>query len=187
MSDLFNSWHHVKVGDNAPKFVNAVIEIPKGSRVKYELDKESGMIMMDRILYSSMMYPANYGFIPRTYCDDNDPLDILVYCSENILPGTLVEAKVIGVMQMIDGGEQDDKLIAVASNDPAVNHMESIKDMPPHLLKELESFFADYKNLEGKSVTIEKIMDKDDAFRITEESIELYNKEFPNTRALGTK
>ena len=123
------------------EYRNGIIEIPKNSRAKYELDKESGMLMLDRVLYSSINYPANYGFIPKTYCDDGDPLDILVLSQIDIVPMCMVEAKVIGVMRMLDGGEMDDKIIAVAANDMSVNHLNDISELPPHSLLELRSFF----------------------------------------------
>lgn len=123
-----------------PNSVNAIIEITNGSKGKYELDKETGLLLLDRVLSSSVVYPANYGFIPQTYCDDNDPLDILVICSVDILPMTLVEAKIIGVMNMVDGGEQDDKLIAVAKNDPIYNYINDIEQLAPHVMKEIVQF-----------------------------------------------
>lgn len=129
-----NPWHSVSPGEDAPKVVNAVIEIPKGSNAKYELDKESGLLKLDRVLFSAVHYPANYGFIPQTYCDDNDPLDILVICSVDVEPLCLVEAKVIGVMHMIDGGEVDDKIISVAAHDISVSHTNDISELPEHLL-----------------------------------------------------
>ena len=116
-------WHQVSPGDNMPDIVHAIIEIPKGSKAKYEIDKESGLLKLDRVLFSSVMYPANYGFIPQTYCDDKDPLDILVLCSIDVFPMSIIEAKVVGVMHMVDNGEQDDKIIAVAKNDMSVNQL----------------------------------------------------------------
>ncbi|MCL4121184.1 UNVERIFIED_CONTAM: hypothetical protein GTU68_018294 [Idotea baltica] len=142
-----NPWHFVSPGENAPEIVNAIIEIPKGSQAKYELDKGSGLLKLDRVLFSAVFYPANYGFIPMTYCDDNDPLDILVLCSVDVEPLCLVEAKVIGVMRMIDGGEMDDKIISVAKNDKSVNHYNSIEELPDHILQQVNRFFSDYKKL----------------------------------------
>lgn len=144
-------WHSVEPGDKRPEIVNAIIEIPKGSKAKYEVDKKTGLLKLDRVLFSSVMYPANYGFIPQTYCDDNDPLDILVLCSEEVIPLSIIEAKVIGVMHMIDGDERDDKIIAVANNDMSVNHINDISDLPPHTEKEITRFFQDYKALEQKT------------------------------------
>ncbi|QNH61951.1 inorganic diphosphatase [Hymenobacter sediminicola] len=176
----FNPWHDVARGDDAPKVVNGIIEIPKGSKAKYELDKDSGLLKLDRVLFSAVHYPAAYGFIPQTYCDDKDPLDILVLCSVDIVPMCLVEAKVIGVMQMIDGDEEDDKIIAVAAHDISVNHFNDIADLPPHTLNEMQRFFEDYKALEHKHVTVERFMGREDAYRIIEDSITLYHETFPN-------
>jgi inorganic pyrophosphatase len=173
-----NPWHDVAYGKNAPDVVNGIIEIPKGSRAKYELDKESGMIMLDRVLYSSVYYPANYGFIPKTYCDDNDPLDILVICQIDLIPMCLVEAKVIGVMRMIDGGEADDKIIAVAAGDPSVNHINDISELPQHFISEMRNFFEDYKKLENKTVIVEEFQDNVVAKEIVKKSIQDYNEKF---------
>jgi inorganic pyrophosphatase len=178
MENPFNPWHSVSPGSRTPEFVNGIIEIPKGTRAKYELDKESGMIRLDRVLYSSMYYPANYGFIPRSYCDDKDPLDILVLSQIDVVPMCLIEAKVIGVMQMLDEGEADDKIIAVAAGDPAVNHINDISELAPHFVSELRSFFEDYKKLENKSVRVEEFGGKEMAYRIVNESFELYEKTF---------
>ena len=174
----FNPWHHVSFGENAPEFVNGIIEIPKNSRAKYELDKESGMLMLDRVLYSSINYPANYGFIPKTYCDDGDPLDILVLSQIDIVPMCLVEAKVIGVMRMMDGGEMDDKIIAVAANDMSVNHLNDISELPPHSLLELRSFFEDYKKLENKEVIVEDFQNRTVAMEVIRQSIVDYEENF---------
>jgi len=168
----------VSYGEDAPNIVNGIIEIPKGSRAKYELDKDSGMIKLDRVLYSSVYYPANYGFIPRTYCDDHDPLDILVICQIDLIPMCLVEAKVIGVMRMIDGGEADDKIIAVAAGDPSVNHINDISELPQHFISEMRSFFEDYKKLENKTVIVEEFQDNVVAKEIVQKAIEDYNEKF---------
>lgn len=173
-------WHQVSPGEDLPNSVNAIIEIPRGSKAKYEIDKDSGLIKLDRVLFSSVMYPANYGFIPQTYCDDKDPLDILVLSSVDVYPMTLVEAKVIGVMHMIDGGEQDDKIIAVAKNDMSVNYINDLSELPPHTMKEIVRFFQDYKALEGKSVAVENLYGRAYAQNIIMESVELYNKEIRN-------
>src|SRR3954465_3249733 len=146
----FNPWHAVSYGEDAPKQVTAIIEIQKKSKGKYELDKESGMLKLDRVLFSSMHYPANYGFIPQTYCDDNDPLDILVLCSIDVFPMSIIEAKENGVMHMVDNGEQDDKIIAVAKNDMSVNYIDDLAELPPHAMTEIVRFFKDYKKLEDK-------------------------------------
>jgi len=171
-------WTKVSPGENLPKFVNAIIEIPKGSKAKYEIDKDFSLLRLDRILFSSVMYPANYGFIPQTYCDDKDPLDILVLCSVNVFPMSMIEAKVIGVMHMVDNGEQDDKIIAVAKNDMSVNYIEDLEDLPPHTMKEIVSFFQDYKALEHKNVTVEQLQGKEFAYQIIKDSIQLFNETF---------
>jgi inorganic pyrophosphatase len=176
--DKNNPWHSVSYGDASPEVVTAIIEIPKGSKAKYELDKESGMLKLDRVLFSSVNYPANYGFIPQTYCDDKDPLDILVICSIDVQPMCLIDAKVIGVMQMIDNNEEDDKIIAVAYNDMSVRHINDISELPPHTLLEMRRFFEDYKKLENKEVIVEQFLGREHAYRIIQESIELYNTTF---------
>lgn len=171
-------WHNVSIGKNSPEHVTGIIEIPKNCRAKYELDKDSGMLILDRVLYSSINYPANYGFIPQTYCDDNDPLDILVISQIDIVPMCLVEAKVIGVMRMLDDGEMDDKIIAVATNDMSVNYINNIDQLPPHLTKELRSFFEDYKKLEQKTVVVEDFQGKEVALQVIEQSIKDYQAKF---------
>jgi inorganic pyrophosphatase len=169
--DPSNPWHKVSIGEKSPDCVNAIIEIPKNTRAKYELDKESGLIIMDRVIYSSMYYPANYGFIPRTYCDDKDPLDILVLSQITVVPLCIVSAKVIGVMRMIDDGEMDDKIIAVAENDMSVNHINDIAELPTHFFNELKTFFEDYKKLENKTVEIDEFLDASTAKEIIQQSI----------------
>ena len=171
-------WHQVSPGDNIPDLVNAIIEIPKGSKAKYEIDKASGLIKLDRVLFSSVMYPANYGFIPQTYCDDKDPLDILVLCSVDVYPLTIIEAKVIGVMHMVDQGEQDDKIIAVANHDMSVNYINDLSELPPHAMTEIVRFFKDYKALEDKKVSIEHLLGKRYAHKVIEESLAFYKKTF---------
>ncbi|HMZ47151.1 MAG TPA: inorganic diphosphatase [Chitinophagaceae bacterium] len=173
-------WHGVNPGEQAPRKVNAVIEIPQGSRCKYEIDKPSGLLKLDRIIYSSFYYPCNYGFIPQTYGGDKDPLDILVITSIPVVPLTLMEAKVVGVMQMIDSGDADDKIIAVASNDPGVNHYNNIEELPKHFFDELRHFFEEYKKLENKEVKVEEFGDKTTALKIVSEAIEFYKKSFLN-------
>ncbi len=169
-------WHHVTPGGEVPRTVNAVVEIPKGSKGKYELDKGSGLLRLDRVLYSSVHYPANYGFIPQTYCDDHDPLDILVISSIDVFPLCLVEAKVIGVMHMIDEDEQDDKIISVAARDMAVNYVNDIAELPPHTVVELQRFFEDYKKLEHKRVKVEEFLGRDHACRIVTDAVKLYSE-----------
>ncbi len=178
MKDKFNPWHSVNPGDKIPEYVNGIIEIPKGTRAKYELDKASGLLKLDRVLYSSVYYPANYGFIPKTYCDDKDPLDILILSQIDIVPMCLVESKIIGVMRMLDNDEADDKIIAVAAGDPSVNHINDISELPNHFISELKNFFEDYKKLENKKVVVEDFLNRELALQILQESINLYNKTF---------
>ena len=172
---LFNPWHHVGFGEHAPEVVTAIVEIPQGSKGKFELDKESGMLRLDRVLFSSVHYPAHYGFIPQTYCDDKDPLDIMVLTSIELPHMCLIDAKVIGVMHMIDQGEADDKIIAVAANDMSWNHINDINELPPHTLLEMRRFFEDYKALELKDVVLNEFMGREVAVRIVEESMKLYD------------
>ena len=167
-------WHNVAIGDNPPEEINGIIEIPRNTRAKYEIDKDSGLLKLDRVLYSSMYYPVNYGFIPQTYCDDKDPLDILILSQITIVPMCIVPAKPIGVMRMSDGGEGDDKIIAVAANDMSVNHMKDISELPEHFFKEIRNFFEDYKKLENKSVDVEKFYGADMAKEVIQQSIQDY-------------
>lgn len=173
-------WHDVEIGSDAPELVSVIIEVPKGSKNKYELDKASGLMKVDRVLFSSVVYPANYGFIPQTYCDDHDPLDILVLGQEPVHPLTIMQARPIGVMKMIDQGEADDKIIAVHANDPEVAQYRSIHELPPHRLKEVQRFFEDYKILENKSVIVESFQDREVALEVVREASALYQKELYN-------
>ena len=182
MNTLTHPWHSIEPGKNAPAFVKSVIEIPKGSKGKYEMDKGTGLLRLDRVLFSSVHYPANYGFIPQTYCDDHDPLDILVICSIDVYPMCIIEAKVIGAMEMVDGEERDDKIISVAGDDMSVNYINELSELPPHTLVELKRFFEDYKTLEHKNVIVEQFMDREKAYEIIRDSMRLYqeNKEILN-------
>ena len=176
--NVLHPWHGAGCGDKAPERVNAMIEIPQGSRTKYEIDKTTGLLRLDRVIYSSFHYPVNYGFIPQTLGHDHDPLDILVLCSQSIQSLCLVDATVIGNMQMIDSGEKDDKIIAVATKDPSVNHITSIEDMPKHFINELRNYFEQYKVLENKQVYIEEFQNKEVAYQIITEAIGLYKEKF---------
>ncbi|MFN4123957.1 MAG: inorganic diphosphatase [Flavobacteriales bacterium] len=167
-------WHDVSPGSEQPDIVNAIIEIPQGSRSKYEIDKQTGLLKLDRVLYSSLYYPANYGFIPQSYCDDKDPLDILVISQVSVLPLCIVRSRVIGVMRMVDKGEADDKIIAVAEDDISVSHIRSMSELPPHFLKEVKQFFEEYKRLENKTVEIEKFQDELIAKEIVKKSFDDY-------------
>lgn len=176
--NVLHPWHGATYGNKAPNIVNAMIEIPQGSRTKYEIDKETGLLKLDRVIYSSFHYPVNYGFIPQTLGHDNDPLDILVLCSQSIQSLCLMEATVIGNMQMIDSGEKDDKIIAVASKDPSVNHITSMDELPRHFISELKNYFEQYKVLENKQVQIEEFQEKEIAYQIINEAIEFYKQKF---------
>jgi inorganic pyrophosphatase len=171
-------WHEVAVGRKPPEFVNGLIEIPRGSRAKYEIDKVSGLIKLDRVIYASMYYPLNYGFIPQTLGEDGDPLDIVVLTQVSVVPLCLIPSKVIGVMQMIDRGEADDKIIAVAEQDPSVSHINDVKDLPDYLRAELKHFFENYKTLENKKVVIDQFLSREPAYRVIEASVDLYKKSF---------
>ncbi len=173
-------FHTVSIGNKAPEVCQAIIEIPSGSKAKCELDKQSGLLRLDRVLFSSVHYPANYGFIPQTFCDDGDPLDILVLSQTSVVPLCIVEAQVIGVMRMIDQGQHDDKIIAVATGDMSVRHLDDISKLPEHLLHELRGFFEDYKKLENKQVEVAEFQDRRPAIDIVIESISLYKKTFPS-------
>jgi inorganic pyrophosphatase len=177
-TQVLHPWHGAHYGNNTPKIVNGLIEIPQGSRTKYEIDKETGLLKLDRVIHSSFHYPVNYGFIPQTLGHDGDPLDILVLCSQSIQPLCLVEATVIGNMQMIDTGEQDDKIIAVATKDPSVNYITNIDGLPKHFFNELKNYFEQYKVLENKQVEIREFQDKDVAYTVITEAIELYKQKF---------
>ncbi|MCB0408366.1 MAG: inorganic diphosphatase [Bdellovibrionales bacterium] len=174
-----NPWHDVNIGKSAPQIIDAIIEIPKGSKNKYELDKPSGLIRVDRVLFSSLHYPVNYGFIPQTYCDDKDPLDILVFGQEPVYPLSIMTAKPIGFMRMMDQGQEDDKIIAVHLHDPSFNQYKSIDDLPAHNLKELKRFFQDYKSLEQKEVLVDRFYGPTESIDIIQKSMDLYKKTFP--------
>lgn len=173
-----NIWHDIS-GDriNKDRFVS-VIEIQKNGRNKYELDKETGMLKLDRVLYTATHYPANYGFIPRTYAGDGDPLDVVLICQEGIVPLTLVESYPIGVLKMVDNGEEDEKIIAIPVNDPYLNGYKNITDLPAQLLDEIMHFFEVYKQLEGKVTTVDKMLGRADAEEIIEKCIRNYNNKF---------
>lgn len=175
---MAHPWHDVSVGKNQPALVNGIVEIPKGSRAKYEIDKTSGLITLDRVLYGSMMYPAHYGIIPQTLFDDGDPLDILILTQVPLVPLTLVSTRIIGVMRMIDQGVPDDKILAVAEKDPSVFHIHDIEDLPELFLEELKNFFENYTKLEGKSVQVPEFLNKEAAYATLAHSIELYKEKF---------
>lgn len=173
---MSHPWHDVSPGDQLPMEFRGVIEIPMGSKVKYEIDKPSGLIKLDRILYSAVHYPANYGFIPQTLGEDGDPLDILVFCQEPVVPLTIIHSRVIGLMDMIDTGKRDHKVLAVAVNDPEYNSYQSISELPKHRLEMLKRFFLDYKTLEHKIVEVDEFHSVDKALPIIEDSLIRYQE-----------
>jgi inorganic pyrophosphatase len=173
----FHPWHDVELPRYAEEAIPAIIEIPTGSKVKYELDKASGLLRVDRILFSAVHYPANYGFVPRTYCDDGDPLDILVYCQEPIVPLSIMQAKVIGVMRMRDDKGEDDKLVAVSADDPEYADIADISEMPAHRMRELKRFFEDYKALEHKMVRVREPQGRAEAMEVLRAAIKLYDRD----------
>ena len=170
-------WHDCYVDDAviATAFP-VVIEIPKGSKNKYELDKETGLLRLDRVLYSAVYYPADYGFIPRTYCDDGDPLDVLVLSQEPVFPLTIVESRAVGVMRMRDEKGIDDKIVAVSVHDPAFSQYTDKEQLPAHVLRQVRRFFEDYKVLEQKQVIVEDMLGPPEAIQIIAEALELYRK-----------
>src|SRR5690242_5409903 len=178
MLTVNHPWHGVHYGSKAPQRVNALIEIPQGSRAKYEVDKDTGLLRLDRVIYSSFHYPVNYGFIPQTLGQDGNPLDILVLCSQSIQSLCLVDATVIGNMQMIDSGQVDDNIIALASKDPSVNHYNKMKDIPPYFLLEVSYFLEQYKVLENKKVEIYYFYNKKTAYKIIQSAIDYYKEQF---------
>lgn len=173
---MIHPWHDVTPGEHLPLEFNALIEIPMGSSVKYELDKRTGLLRLDRVLYSAVYYPANYGFIPQTYAEDDDPLDVMVLCQEAVAPMTLVAARAIGLMTMIDGGKPDHKILAVAVGDPEFNSFQDAKELPPHRLSMLRRFFQDYKMLEGKTVEVDEMQSAGEALPIIEDSLQRYSQ-----------
>ena len=175
---MSNIWHDISPKRITPEDFICVIEIPKGSKKKYELDKETGLIILDRILYTSTHYPANYGFIPRTFGDDNDPMDVLLICSQALEPMSLVRAYPIGVITMIDSNHRDEKIIAIPFSDPTYNHFRDISDLPAHIFDEMRHFFTFYKNLENKETAVDEVMGRDAAIAIIKESIDNYIEKF---------
>src|SRR5882757_10023001 len=174
---MIHPWHDVTPGDKLPQEFQSVIEIPFGSSVKYELDKTSGLIKLDRVLYSAVYYPANYGFIPQTLAEDDDPLDVLVLCQEPVVPLTLLKARAIGLMTMIDSGKRDHKILAVAVHDPEFNAFKEASELPPHRLNMLRRFFQDYKMLEGKAVEVDELTPAEFTTPIIIDSLERYSEQ----------
>lgn len=180
-------WHDVSWGSDVREFFHVIVEIPEGSKVKYELDKTTGLLKADRVLYSAVHYPANYGFIPQTYCEDGDPLDVLMLCQQPLVPLSIARCRAIGVIPMADDKGQDDKIIAVHVDDPQFAHYRDIREVAPHTLAELERFFLDYKVLERKQVSIEALKGHADAEAVVTRAVALYasrveNPGFPGGR-----
>lgn len=173
-----NIWHSIDEKRINPTDFTAVVEISKGSNMKYELDKETGLLSLDRVLFTATYYPMNYGFIPRTYADDNDPLDVLILCSAPIMPMTLVRCYPIGVMTMTDGGQGDEKIIAIPCGDPTYKNYTNVSELPEHIFKELKHFFSVYKQLEGKDTEVDDIGGPEDAVKVIEKAIENYKDKF---------
>ena len=171
---IMNIWHDIESNRIKPEEFIAVVEISKGSKQKYEMDKKTGLLRLDRILYTSTHYPANYGFIPHTLAADNDPLDVLILCSESLIPMSLVKCYPIGVIIMNDNGAVDEKIIAIPDTDPNYNTYKSIHDLPKHIFDEMQHFFSVYKQLENKNTTVDVASDKDVAIKIIEQSMESY-------------
>jgi inorganic pyrophosphatase len=184
---MTHPWHDLSPGDKVPHEFEAVIEIPLHANIKYELDKNSGIIRMDRVLYSAVFYPANYGFIPRSLAEDNDPLDVLVLCQESVVPLTIMHARTIGLMTMIDSGVPDHKIIAVATADPEYSTYHEASELPPHQMAMVRRFFQDYKQLEGKEVEVDEILPAKKAHPIIEASLLAYKKKYAKRRSRKSK
>jgi inorganic pyrophosphatase len=183
---MVHAWHDLPSRPQTPPdAINAVIEIPRGSKVKYELDKASGLLRVDRVLHSSVHYPANYGFIPRSYCDDGDPLDVLVLCSEAVVPMSIIVARPIGMVRMKDAGKDDDKIIAVHVTDPAFEEVGDITDLPRHVAREIQRFFVDYKILEEREVVVGEPVARAEAVAVIEAALALYRSEESKLRGWG--
>ena len=173
---MTHAWHDVTPGEHLPAEFTAVIEIPMGSSVKYELDKKTGLLRLDRILYSAVYYPANYGFIPQTLAEDDDPLDVLVLCQEPVAPLTLVNSRAIGLMTMVDSGKKDHKIVAVAVDDPEYDGFREASELPAHRMSMLRRFFQDYKTLEGKAVEVDEFQPVSASLPIIEEALARYSE-----------
>lgn len=173
-----NIWKDINPELIKPDHFISCIEIPKGSKMKYELDKETGMLCLDRVLYTSTHYPQSYGFIPHTYAGDHDPLDVLVMCQEPIVPLCLVKCYPIGVVKMIDSDQEDEKIISICQDDPSLNLYQDISELPPHIMEEIMHFFKVYKQLEGKETVVTQVLGRKEAMDIIEKSIQRYERYF---------
>jgi inorganic pyrophosphatase len=178
-----NPWHDVALGDDISKHFHCVIEIPKGSKIKYEVDKTTGLLAVDRVLHSAVHYPANYGFLPQTYCDDGDALDVLVLGQEPVVPLCVLRARAIGVITMSDEKGRDDKVVAVHLDDPEYEHYADVAELPPHRIKEIQRFFLDYKVLENKTVDVDRIRGRVEAETVIVDAIRLYRERVGAGRA----
>jgi inorganic pyrophosphatase len=179
---VFNPWHDIALGSEFPHEFDIFVEIPYKSRIKYELDKETGLVRVDRILYSAVYYPANYGLIPRTYCEDKDPLDVFILGEDPLAPGVIATVRPIGIVRMVDGGEMDDKIVAVLAKDPLFNAYRHVEDVPPHMIRKIQRFLEDYKILENKKVLVKGIEGNAEAKRTILEARELYDKTFKSPK-----
>jgi inorganic pyrophosphatase len=175
---MTHPWHDVPIGEDAPNELNIVIEVPKGSKVKYELGKDTGLLMVDRILYSSVVYPENYGFIPQTLADDDDPLDVIVLMQEPVQPMSILEVRPIGMLPMVDEGENDENIICVHVEDPQYATYSNVNEFPEHRLNEIKQFFKEYKNLEEKEVEVGEVSSPEEAIEYIQRAIEQYKKQF---------
>lgn len=173
-----NAWHDVDVGEKSPKIINAIIEIPKDSKLKFEMDKKTGLLKLDRFLYSAVHYPGDYGFIPQTLWYDDDPLDIIILTQRSVYPMTLVNARIIGVLRMVDNEEKDDKLLAVYDTDPRYEEFKDIKDLPKHMIQELKHFFETYKELQGKKCKVLEILNREAAYKDIEVAQKMYEDKY---------
>jgi inorganic pyrophosphatase len=183
-----NPWHDVPIGPDAPREFQGIVEIPKGSKVKYELDKETGLVRVDRVLYSSVVYPANYGFIPQTLGDDGDPLDILALMQEPVVPLATLRLRPIGMMTMVDQGKNDEKILCVALDDPEYRNFKDLRELPPHRLAEIHRFFEDYKRLEHKRVEVEDFFGPKDAIITIERSMKAWSRKYgPKSKSTKSK
>jgi inorganic pyrophosphatase len=183
---MANPWHDLSPGEQSPREFDTVIEIPLGSNVKLELDKTTGLLRLDRVLYSAVYYPANYGFIPQTVAEDSDPLDVLVLCQEAVAPLTIVHARAIGLMTMLDAGKKDHKIIAVATGDPEYSIYRHVRELPPHKLTMVRRFFQDYKQLEKKKVEVDKILPASKAYPVIEDAATRYRNKYGAPRQRGS-
>jgi inorganic pyrophosphatase len=175
---MAHPWHDISIGDEAPDELTVVIEVSKGSKVKYEIDKDTGLLEVDRVLYSSVVYPENYGFIPRTLAEDDDPLDVLVLMQEPVLPLSILKVRPIGLLPMVDEGENDENIVCVHVDDPEYKAYNNVNEFPDHRLNEIKQFFLEYKNLEEKEVQVGEVSGPEDAIEIIKDSIERYKKQF---------